>query len=193
MDELWDWAKTEKLNKDYLKCELFFSKYIVMLITLCCRILPLRKLMSPILWIGNQEVQLTPNEEMNAMSLYTKVSIIIVLFLRILIFILILLGIESGNIETPLWYKVLVSGCVTAPLPYLLIATEHSMYYELFFEGQYEYGASAWNVAAAEGHVEVLEKLWLWTGEVQINSRGLINRLLFGKNVWTKRLAYGSS
>jgi ankyrin repeat protein len=43
-------------------------------------------------------------------------------------------------------------------------------------------GQTAWHMAAKAGHVEILEKLWVWAKELQINPEDIRNQLYFSKD-----------
>lgn len=55
---------------------------------------------------------------------------------------------------------------------------------------------AAWHVAVSRGYIEILEKLWLWTGEVQPNADQMKRKLLLdqitdGKTAWNLAVRYG--
>jgi hypothetical protein len=182
MDELWDWAKAEKLNKDYLKRELFFFKYTDILIILCCLIRPLHKPVSEVFWDRDVGVQLTTDYKKNIKSLYEKSYFVFLIFLlKIPISSMVLEWIVGDNPQIPLWVVKLVHFCVTAGIiTCLFLAAEYFLFYEVFLKGQYTYRESVLYWAVTEGHVEVLERLWLWAEEEQIHPLELI-RVLFLK------------
>jgi len=45
-----------------------------------------------------------------------------------------------------------------------------------------EYDQTAWHMAASEGHIEILQKLWEWAKELHLNPEELRNEVWLSKD-----------
>jgi hypothetical protein len=47
-----------------------------------------------------------------------------------------------------------------------------------------KFGQTAWHIAAQNGRINILQKLWDWAGELQLKPEDLRNEVWLSKNRW---------
>ena len=160
LEKLWDCAKEEKLNTDYLKSALFLSEDSRGFSTWRSAVYNGHVQLLEKMWIWADEMQL-PHKELSKLLLAVDSNRNTAIYWAA--------GTSSIELLDKLWGVWKETQLNTDELSKKLDA--------------------AWHVAAAEGYLEILERLWLWVGEVQRNPHGVQRRLLLeqskdGKSVW---------
>ena len=167
LEKLWDWATTEKLNPDYLKCVLFLSEESRGYSTWRCAEYNGHINVLQKMWGWAEELHLTQN-------LLNK---------------LLLTVDKYGNTTI---YRAVCTGSID------LLEKLCGVYQEMQLSSDElsKLLVAALHRAAAGGYLEVLDRLWLWAGEVQRNPQEVQRRLLLdqnknGETVWHMAVAGG--
>ena len=167
LEKLKDWAKEEKLNSADLKSELFLSEHSSILSAWHLAVYNGHIHVLEKLWGWAEKLQLTTNQ-MNQLLLATDRDGNTTLHHAA--------GTTSIELLEKLWAVCKETKLNTDVLSKLLVA--------------------AWHKTAAGGYLEMLERLWLWAGEVQQYPHDLKRRMLLaqnkdGKDIWHMAAAGG--
>ena len=154
LEKLWGCAKEEKLNPHYLKSVLFLLEDSGGFSTWCHAVREDRVDVVQKLWGWAEELQLTADE------IKSK------LFLAV-----------DGDGNSAIYWAALTGSLKVLDTLWGLCKERQLSADELS-----KLLIAAWHGAAAQGYLEMLERLWLWAGQVQINPHQLQRELILDQN-----------
>jgi len=167
LEKLWDWAKEEKLNPDYLKISLFLPEDSSGFSSWRLATNNGHIHVLQTLWFWAEELQLTTNELHKLLLAEHKDGNTAIYWAA---------NTSSTELLEEMWGVYKGNQPNPGELSKILFV--------------------AWHRAAAGGYIELLERLWLWAGEVQRNPHEIQRRLLLeqnkaGESVWHMAAAGG--